>query len=100
MKSLYRASRSLSRLTKGIVTFLATLVGIRRERRGKLDYSRLIIAGWVFIVLLCAGTILIGPAFPISTLLIIILISIISMNLENAAAELVKLTCTRRQQNG
>jgi hypothetical protein len=55
----------ISEATRGIVTIIGRLFGIK-EKGGLVDSSRFLTAGWVFLLGVPVGLILFGTAFPIS----------------------------------
>lgn len=63
---------------------MGRLLGVRRVSPEKLDGSRLVTAGWVFMLGIPMGLVLLGTQFPISTWLVIVLGLLAIVNLDDA----------------
>jgi hypothetical protein len=74
----------LSNATKGIVTIMARLFGIRAKKDGKYDSTQLSSAVWIFALGIPAGLFIAGMDFPIMLWAAIVFGTLALVNLDEA----------------
>jgi len=80
----HRFTNKVSNYIQSIILVAGRLVGIQRINPDKADSSKLVTAGWIFILGIPVGLILLGPEFPMLIWLSIVLGLLMLVNLDDS----------------
>jgi len=72
---------SISKMIRSIIRVAGNIIGIRK-RDGHYDCHRLVSTGWIFLIGIPIGFILLGPYFSVSIWALIVIIITVLCNLD------------------
>lgn len=79
-----RLARKVSNFARGAVIVIGTLFGVKKVEEDKFNSTGLATAGWVFMLGIPVGLVLLGPQFPMLTWLALVMCVLMLVNLDDA----------------